>query len=1247
MKNPNNQYPSARLIPSGKSLSNETPGGYAFTQSQGRLRSFVTGAAALLLLSIQPMDAQSVTEDEDVYELSPFEVSMKGDGVSYYATDTLAGARIRTDLKDLASSISVVTSAFLNDTGARNVQDLLVYTTNTEVGGVYGNYGGVGNTFINGISESFIKPNTNTRVRGLDSADNTWDFFRSDAPWDSYNVSRVDLQRGPNSILFGIGSPAGIINSSLATAELSGESGKIENRIGSFNSVRFSADYNTILIKDQLAVYVAALDDNTKYRQKPTYNRDRRIFGALRWEPKFLKDGNTSFRANFESGDVEANRPRVLPPEDRISPFFYTAENEINRRTWDPWYAWSQGVVVYSSSDVAEGEIENAWVGQNMGNGSLTANPVFVYSSGSEVAAASAYQAGPVGTYGLSADGSIDGSINGFPYGSNIGIIGYGSWARESGQPGADKGFYKDKSLTDTSIFNYFDYLIDGPNKKEWQNWQTWNMSLSQTFLNHRAGIELVVDQQKYDDGRYSNLGGGIPVLTVDIRSNLMRYPWTLPDVAVANPDAGRAVVAGNTRGGGGVSFTERFNFRATGYGELRADDFLKPSRLTGILGRHIFTGLYSKETYDQETRDFSLFALDTSYAEKVGYGLSGNGTGISLSDGVRTLDMVTYLSGNIQDRTSASGLNLRGITSVQAPTGYVNLDIFDSHWAANDVDPGADWYAAATDEDLTQSENPLNYVGWTPETFQILSAVDGDMDSLYTGVSRTRTTVESMGLTWQGYWLDDLVVSTFGWRRDKQQLRSGASSDKTSATGVAVKNPALGALDPETGESEGESISWGVVAHSPQFIRKNLPWGSNISLFYSSGRNTRVENRYGFDGEVLPNAQGKTEDLGIALSFMDDRLRVKATWYETEVADANISTVSGQATTLGSNTHMLYLLEAWGTASALTNLAGMNGEASGSEWYWNWALIDNGWDSIYNDPKSEAFLNSPSTAANIAATWSWLGQMQPQEWYDAYGMAVDVELAAKGDYHNAINNGNWAPVTIGGIQAAGGGRINGVWPIGTVDNTSKGFELEVSGQITDGFNLSVNVSKTDASQTALGKSLQEFIVKQYEKYQSPAGDLRLWWGGDRPLRENYEESIWAAYKFQLETNGKMVAELAPWRVNMVANYAFQDGLLKGSNVGVAYRWEDRHILGYALNETRDNMDIDKPYWSDTYDHFDVWAGYERMITGKIKWRIQLNIRSLGEDVSLVPISVQPDGTPAQFRIQEGMTWSLTNTFSF
>jgi len=1205
--------------------------------------------AAFAVAACHPLFGQDVSsasqDEEDIFELSPFEVSTTGEQSTYYATDTLAGSRIRTDLKDIASSISVVTSAFLNDTGARNVQDLLVYTTNTEVGGVYGNYGGVGNTYINGIEESFLKPSTNTRVRGLDSADNTRDFFISSAPWDSYNVSRVDLQRGPNSILFGIGSPAGIINSSLNTAELGSTYGKLENRMGSFNSVRFSGDYNMIVIEDELAVRVAALDDNTKYRQKPAYNRDRRGYAALRWEPKFFENGRTTIRANFETGDVDANRPRILPPEDRISPFFYSGSGNIDKQTWDPYYAWDRGIVAYST-EVAEGETRNQWVGQYMGNASLTNNPVFVFNGSGAVNASSVYQALPATTYGVSATGAIDGSIDGFPYGSNIGILGYSDYARYMGLSAADKGFYKNKSMTDPTIFDFYNKLIDGPNKHEWQNWQTWNLSVSQTFWNDKIGVEAVVDHQLYDDGYYSNLGGGVPAITVDIRSNLAVYPWVY-EGAVANPDAGRAMVAGNTRGGGATNFTERMNVRGTAFAEVRADDFMDRSRLTEILGRHVVTGLYSKETYDEENRNFSLYALDTSWADAVGFGLGGNGTGIALSDGVRPLDWVTYLSDDLSGYSSASGLNLDGITGVQSPDGTVSLNIYDSTWNAAGVDPGAFWYNVAREEDSTESENPANYVGWTPASFEVLNARNGDIDELYTSVSRTRKTTESMGLTWQGYWFDDLVVTTFGWRRDKQQLRSGSSNSADSATGYASTGPTLNPLDPSTGESEGESISWGAVLHTPDFIQKKLPWDSSFSLSFSDGKNTRVENRYGFDGSPLPNSKGNTEDISLAWTAFNNRLRVKATWYETNVKDANISSVTGQTTTLGSNTYYLYLLEAWGTASALTNLAGADGAAPGYEWYWNWALVDNGWDGVYNDPNGDAFLNSPSTEAMLNASWSWLNQMQPQEWYDAYGMEVDVALAAQGNYANALNGGAWAPGTIGGVQAAGNGRVNGAYPIGTVDNTSKGIEVEISGQITDGWNLQVNVSKTEASQSALGQGLSDFIEAQYAKFQTAAGDLRLWWGGDNNLRAYYDQNIWAAYQFQLQTNGKMVAELAPWKANFISNYTFQDGVLKGANVGVAYRWEDKHILGYALNEAQDNLDINKPYWSDTYDHIDLWAGYERQLNDKIKWRVQMNLRNVGEDVGLVPLSVQPDGSAAQYRIQEGMTWSLTNTFSF
>ena len=101
-----------------------------------------------------PREATPPVDKDEIVTLSPFVVSADEDAGSYRATSTLAGSRVRTDLKDIASSISVVTAQFLKDTGATNNESLLVYTTNTEVAGIYGNMAGVGNTYVQGASES-------------------------------------------------------------------------------------------------------------------------------------------------------------------------------------------------------------------------------------------------------------------------------------------------------------------------------------------------------------------------------------------------------------------------------------------------------------------------------------------------------------------------------------------------------------------------------------------------------------------------------------------------------------------------------------------------------------------------------------------------------------------------------------------------------------------------------------------------------------------------------------------------------------------------------------------------------------------------------------------------------------------------------------------------------------------------------------------------------------------------------------
>jgi hypothetical protein len=57
--------------------------------------------------------------------------------------------------------------------------------------------------------------------------------------------------------------------------------------------------------------------------------------------------------------------------------------------------------------------------------------------------------------------------------------------------------------------------------------------------------------------------------------------------------------------------------------------------------------------------------------------------------------------------------------------------------------------------------------------------------------------------------------------------------------------------------------------------------------------------------------------------------------------------------------------------------------------------------------------------------------------------------------------------------------------------------------------------------------------------------------------------------------------------------------------------------------------------------------GYGRKLTDKIAWHIQLNLRSVGQKARLIPISVEPDGTVAGVRIEEGQTWFVTNTLTF
>ena len=1166
------------------------------------------------------LQAQTADDtDDEIIELSPFEVTTS-DVSGYTATHTLAGTRIRTDLKDIASSVSVFTEDFLKDTGATDNASLLVYTPNTEVGGVYGNFSGMGGASTYNESANLLRPSNNTRVRGLDAADNTRDFFLSEVPWDGYIVDRVEMQRGPNSILFGVGSPAGIINTTTKTAIYSDVT-TVELRYGSFGSMRGSFDINREVIEDVLAIRIAGLLDETKFRQKPAYDQDKRWFAAVRFEPKIFGEGSTtSIRANFENGTVKANRPRSLPPVDAITPWFWTGERNgipnLNKLVIDPYTTWNQ-----------YGDYE--WFREaNLGR-MFNSNYGFFLDGDSEtpLAVMNPTISNPLGR---GSDGSVDTTIDGIPFAKYYGVATFNNYARVA-VPGGK--YYSNYSLSDSSIYNFYNKLIDGPNKEEWQKWNTGNISLAQTFLHNRVGYELVVNRQSYDDGQYAFLGGDQYAIGLDFNSHLLdRSP---------NPNLGRPYVSNSGQYGNQSNAIDRTNLRATAFGDFRFDDVLEESWLTRILGRHVLTGLASKDEKETDYRSFARWASEPAYTGDLGIDQK-------IISGLRQVDWVAYLGPSLLSASSAAGAHLNNVSARFDPSGPTTLRLFDSHWNSPDVAFDAPYEYNYYEDDgsvsvltSTQSENPDNYVGWTTGTYNLLNADKGDIRDLYTQVQKSRNEIKSTGLTLQSYLFDNLVVATYGWRRDTVK-NAGKQGDKLTFD-VSDPDFKVDFSDPQI--ARGESRTWGVVVHTPDFIKEVLPLGSSLSAFYNRGQNFKADAPRGdIFGNQIDNPQGKTKEYGLVLSTLDDRVTVKATWYETKVTDASLGADSAG---FSSNLYYVWALPYWGATHALAALDGIaDPQIRQGNWGWPWNNIAEGdpariydivEDFFRSFPLDQHFADEYGLGMNVAAMRAGTN---PADWYASiptYG------LNTSGVYDEAEGAGASGL----GLQPAYGGNLLtfGSGPVASVDTTAKGVEIEIQAKLLENWDVTVNFSKTDAKRTAISPSIDQWIDTYTEFLAGDAGLLTLW-GGDT-FRDNWENNILAPYAVLKGQIGSAAPEVSPWRFNAVTNYSFNEGRMKGVNIGMAYRWEDKRILGYQYDSANDILDIDKPWYGPTESHLDVWIGYGHQISDDIDWRIQLNLRNVGESVGLTPVNIQPDGSVALSRIQEGMTWTLTNTFSF
>jgi outer membrane receptor protein involved in Fe transport len=540
--------------------------------------------------------------DQAVVELSPFVISADQDK-GWIATQTLAGSRLNTNLGDLAQPLQVLTKGFLDDISANNFEQALEYSTN-----ISGPLEFSDNSNNTGIGFGNQQAKNDNLVRGLANGTNSVDFFATSMPADSYNLERITIARGPNALLFGMGSPSGIIDSSLRRGDLHHNSLEVSGQVTSDQNRRETFDVNQVIVRDKLALHLDALDDLGLTHEKPNRDHQTRYYGAITAQP--FK--NTNITANYEHTYWNGSRARSQLPTDDFS-------------------TWLTAASLAGSPYAVNRPIFNN--GGTAALPNLTANPIFT---------GPATNANIIGVVGGFGPGLTDGTV--YSFGHSVTSRGYNS------VPAAINPFNSFDQFT-ASLYGPIDPVPHNVNVFGTSQWlrqknDDWRVKVEQTIAPN-----LYFEGAWYHESYFSQLADAGFTGLVYVDANQF-----LPDGATPNPNVGRYFTQrGGQANGNQVAQDKRDDYRATLSYDLDLRDRLG---WVGkwLLGRLRPVGLVEQDNLATRSQTFNRDVLDNPVLPgvlatpfttgSIGTGATGTGTKLWATNANRSFTTRMYLNG-------------------------------------------------------------------------------------------------------------------------------------------------------------------------------------------------------------------------------------------------------------------------------------------------------------------------------------------------------------------------------------------------------------------------------------------------------------------------------------------------------------------------------------------------------------------------------------------------------------------------
>jgi hypothetical protein len=599
-------------------------------------------------------------------------------------------------------------------------------TENYTATGAFSKGGGLGDSIQ-------ASPQTSNRVRGLGSVDITRDFFLTNPAIqvDSYNIDDVELSRGPNSTLFGIGSPSGILNLSIEKAVLNKDTNQVSARYGSFGDFRGTMNFNRALIPDKLAIAVAGLYSNAHPTgQEPAYDIQRREFAAITLKPF----ATTTVRANVEYYDNPNRRANSLTPADEVTPWLQNGSPK-----WDP-ITYTATVNGVTSAPITNKYLLPAGLVNGLGNfGDTSANFYIVHG------VAQLWEQAELGTNFVAPGSPTNavGSVNGTGTNAATNLWGPIGFERLQGTGGNYLKFattapagqttyplFHDPGLTNSQLLNYQGINILSPNVGEVKA-TTYNVELEQQITD-TLFFESGWYREQFSNIAHSYVGANAgTAIQIDPNTRFLN--------GAPNPYFGEPYVPmqqGDDTTSSSVNEQERLSL-------VYQLDFTKNNNWTKWFGHHTMQAFYQHRDVTTLSDILRMEVLD-SHSWNSTTDIGGSNVGTAGADTERY-----YLSNGGAAASFDPGMFVN--TNFTYPVTWYNTQLNGGTWTNENVKMG-----------------PQPFLGQPSKSDQQVWSYAGSV---------------------QDYLLDDRLVLTLGQRHDYERSRVSTNSNIDPATGLTDLN--------------------------------------------------------------------------------------------------------------------------------------------------------------------------------------------------------------------------------------------------------------------------------------------------------------------------------------------------------------------------------------------------------------------------------------------------------------------------